>query len=414
MAIEIFSVKEQCRLMDQWLEQRLKTLLPRLMKRASIDMWVVLSQEYNEDPVFCTLMPALQKTASRLSGLVFYMDSESELECLSLGRKNIQVERIYKGCWESDKETQWECLKRIVDKRKPNRIGINISKAFALSDGLSKTLFDELTEALRDEYSDRLVSAERLSVGWLETRSEEELDIYPSIYSIACEIINEAFSKAVIVPGTTTTQDVEWWICDRINSLGLEAWFAPTIDLQRRGTLEKRISNTVIMPGDLLHCDVGIKYMGLCTDTQRVAYVFKAEEKEAPKGILEAMSVCNSFQDIVLDCFKEGLTGNEVLAAALLKAQTQGIKSMLYTHPIGSYGHGAGPIIGLWDNQAYVPLKGDCPLCYDTCYALELNTSSSVLEWDNQDIVIFLEETVAFTHEGIRYLGGRQTEPIII
>ncbi|WP_425448530.1 M24 family metallopeptidase [Dethiothermospora halolimnae] len=411
---KILSLKEQHEIMDIRLKYRLNHILSELMKREGMDMWVILAREYNEDPIFFTLIPSMIETASRLSCFIFYLGTDGQLETLSLCRANEHLTKFYKQVWDGKSETQWECIKRIVEERKPNRIGINISNKIALADGLTKGLHDNIINILGEEYSKGLVSAENLCVGWLERRSLLELDMYPHIYKVACDIIDEAFSNKVIKPGVTTTEDVKWWIMEKIKDLGLEFWFTPTIDLQREGVEDKRIINTVILQGDILHCDVGITYMGLCTDTQRIAYVLKPEETDVPIGLKAALKVCNQFQDIVTENFVSGCTGNEIIDVSLAEAKVQNIKAMLYTHPIGYHGHGAGPIIGLWDNQGRVPGRGDYPIYFDTCYALELNTTSSIPEWGNQEVCIFLEETVAFTKEGVNYMKGRQMEFITI
>jgi len=269
-------------------------------------------------------------------------------------------------------------------------------------------------EHLGEEYKDRLVSAEKLAIGWLETRTRAELDMYSHIYSVAIDVIQEAFSQKVIKVGETKTNEIEWWMMQKINDLGLEAWFTPAVSLQRQGVNDPRIFNTPITSGDLLHCDIGIKYMGLCTDTQRLAYILKPEEKDAPQGLKDALANCNQFQDIVAKYFKEGATGNQIMVDSLAEAREKGIKAMLYTHPIGYHGHGVGPTIGLWDRQDNVPVWGDYPLYLDTCYALELNTAVKVPEWDNQEIYVYLEETVSFTEEGLKYIDNQQKEFILI
>lgn len=411
--LKIMSIKEQFNKTDGWLKERLDTLLPQIMKRENIDMWIILAREYNEDPVFLTLIPALQRTASRLSCLVFWLGGEGDVECLNLGRPNPLLNTLYKQAWNPKHETQWQCIRRIADERRPKTIAINVSQTFALADGLTKSLHDELLYALGEEHKDALVNGENLCVGWLETRTQSELDAYPEIYDIAIEIIEEGFSKHVITPGKTTTTDVEWWMMDRINNLGLRPWFSPTVDLQRKGG-EGRITGDVILPGDMLHCDIGIEYLGLCTDTQRLAYVLRDGEKDEPQGIRDALSTCNQFQDIVAKNFLAGRSGNEILLKSLTEAKEKEIKAMLYTHPIGYHGHAAGPTIGMWDNQNPIPLRGDYPLYLNTCHALELNTASQVPEWDNQEIYIYLEETISFTQSGVEYLRPRQKEFIII
>ncbi|SCY85459.1 M24 family metallopeptidase [Alkaliphilus peptidifermentans] len=409
----IKSIKEQYKIIDDWLKHRLEHILPELMKREKIDMWIVIARENNEDPIFKTLIPALQRSASRLSCLVFSLDDEG-LDCISLSRPTPLLDKFYRQEWNVKEESQWDCLRRLVTEREPLKIGINISDTFAPADGLTKSLYEELANTLGEPYKNRIVSAEKLSIGWLETRSSLELKTYPEIYKIAIDIIEEAFSLKVIVANETTTDDVEWWIMEKINELGLTPWFTPTIDLQRKGNENNRITNTVINHGDLLHCDVGIHYLGLATDTQRLAYVLKPGEKSAPTGIKEALRVGNVFQDIVAENFIAGCTGNEIFNASLREAENREIKAMLYTHPIGYHGHGVGPTIGMWDQQGEVPIRGEYPLFFNTCYALELNTTSMVPEWDNKEVAIFLEETIAFTRKGVSYLPNRQTELYII
>lgn len=411
---QIIPLMEQYVKMDQWLQERLESILPELMMQHKIDMWVIVNREYNEDPIYLTLVPALEKTASRLSCLAFHIDAERKFHALSFSRPNPSIEKYYKRAWDGTIETQWEGLRRFIHTEKPEKIGVNTSDTFALADGLTETLYNQLVTTLGGDFEKHLVSAENLAIGWLEKRSEKELAAYKSIYEIAENIINEAFSKEVVNPGTTTTEDIEWWMMQKINDLGLVAWFTPTVDLQRIDESNKRISGAVILQGDMLHCDIGIKYMGLCTDTQRIAYVLKDGESTAPEGLCNALGTCNLFQDIVAENFLEGRTGNEILHASLEEAKRQKLTAMCYTHPIGVHGHGAGPTIGLWDNQIAVPIMGDYPLHEDTCYALELNATSIAAEWNDQEITIFLEETVSYSGGKLEYIGERQKKFILI
>lgn len=242
---------------------------------------------------------------------------------------------------------------------------------------------------LDDKYAKRIVSGERLAIGWLETRIPEELVVYPTICRIAHRIIAEGLSNKVIQPGVTTTADVEWWYRERIRQLRLVTWFHPSVTVQRAGepgrsgSFSSRPESTIIMPGDLIHVDFGITYLGLNTDTQEHAYVLKPGETEAPKGLQEALAAGNRLQDILNANFVEGRTGNEILSASLRQARDQGIMPSIYTHPIGYHGHGAGPTIGLWDQQGGVPGRGDYQLYYDTAHSNELNVTVAIPEWDN-------------------------------
>jgi len=404
----ILPEKKQEEIINDWLKIRLDTVLPEVMRREKIDMWIVICREYNEDPVFLTLMPARTYSARRTTILVFFDQGKNGVERLIVRPR--AWGKVYKAAWTPGQTDQWQCLADIVKNRNPKRIGINESDTFAFGDGLTASLKTKLVKSLGKKFAPRLCSAENAAVGWLEKRIPQELEVYPYIVSIAHAIIAEAFSNQVIIPGITTTQDVQWRMLKKIKQLGLKPWFHPWVDLQR---LEKGKPNEsrsgIIQPGDLLHCDLGITYLRLNTDTQEHAYVLKKSETDVPEGLKKALQQGNRLQDIFTAEFKEGITGNQLLRTALSKSQEQGIKGQIYTHPLGFHGHGAGPIVGLWDNQGSIPGRGDYLLYYDTCYAIELNARVPIPEWNSQIVRIALEQDAVFTSTGVHYLDGRQT-----
>jgi Xaa-Pro aminopeptidase len=404
----VLSLKEQASLYDGWLKERLNTLLPELMRREKIDLWLVICEEYNEDPVYLSLVPFASLSARRLTMLVFHdRGGDKGVERFAVSRYGIRD--LYPTVWKADEEDQWQALANAVRARDPKRIGINEAEVFAFGDGLSASKKRRLVQALGPEYSKRLVGAERLAVGWLERRLPAELEVYHHICAIAHAVIAEGFSNAVVTPGVTTTEDVEWWIWEKFRALGQTTWFHPSISIQRPAGSPYKDS-PVIHPGDLLHCDIGINYLRLNTDTQQHAYVLRPGETAAPPGLKAALAQGNRLQDILLGEMKEGLTGNQILAAALKRAKGEGLRPSIYTHPLGVHGHAAGPTIGLWDRQGGVPGAGDYPLYPDTVYAIELNVRAAVAEWNGQDVQIALEQDAAFTRSGAVFLDRRQTE----
>ncbi len=407
----LLPLKARAEVYDRWLRMRLDTVLPEIMRREKTDMWLVICAEYEEDPVYLSLVPASSLSARRTTILVFTDKGKDGVERLTVSRYGIGD--LYKAVWTPGKIGQFDRLAEIVRERNPRRIGINESETFAFGDGLSASHKARLAKALGPDLAARLVPAERLCVGWLERRTPAELEVYPQIVGIAHGIIAEAFSRRVITPGVTTAEDVEWWMRERISDLGLQPWFHPSISIQRPKA-GPPADGSVIHRGDLLHCDMGIVYLGLCTDTQEHAYVLREGESDAPRGLRNALAEGNRLQDILLAEFREGRTGNEILAAALQKAKAGGLRPSIYTHPLGFHGHAAGPTIGLWDMQGGVPGAGDYPLFFDTCHSIELNVRAAVPEWNGQDVVIALEEDAAFTRAGTAFLDGRQTGLILI
>ncbi len=411
-------LKEQDRasLKEELLEDRFTNLLPELMDKANIDMWLLISREYNEDPILKTMLPATWLNARRRTIIIFYRNKQKNtLERLAVARYDIG--KSIKSAWDKEKEpNQWKALAEIIKQRNPERIGINMSKHFALADGLVKTDYDELVENLPIELSDKLISAEKLGITWIETRTKKELILFRDLVKITHDIIDETFSEKTIIPGETTTEDLVWYLRQKVTDLGLETWFHPTIDVQRNNevlkshieSFSKGNDEKIIQKGDLLHCDFGITYIGLNTDCQQHAYILKDDETEVPQFLKDAFKKGNRVQDILTSTMKSGLTGNEILAQSLSQGKEEGLLPSIYTHPLGKYGHSAGTTIGMWDSQNGVPFNGDYPLQKNTAYAIELNTTVFIKEW-NKDIRIMLEEAGFFGDDTFEYVNERQT-----
>jgi hypothetical protein len=398
---------------NRMLEERLDALLPRLMNEAGLDMWLVINREYAEDPVYFTLVPQPSFAARRTTMLVFNLKHDGTLERLSVNRYPLRGP--YETGWEGGElDAQWAALGELIESRDPGRIGINVSREWAVADGLTEGLYRRLLEVLPEGYASRLEPAEELVVRWLETRSSSELAIYPHIVGLARGVIAEAFSSQVITPGVSTTDDVAWYIRHRFESLGLRPWFMPYVNRQAAGLECERDADYcgeagVIQPGDVLHTDVGICYLKLCTDTQEMGYVLRPGEDSAPAGLQDALRAGNRWQDLLTAEFRTERTGDEVLARTRAAAEAEGLVSRTYTHPIGFFGHAPGPTIGMWDNQDGTPGQGDWPLHPDTAYAIEGNVMRQVPEWDGHWVQIKLEQSAVFDGEAVTYLAGRQT-----
>lgn len=406
--------RERHAVVNEILVERLDELLPRLMREAGIDMWIVANREYAEDPVYLTLVPEPVFAARRTTLLVFHDRGEDAgVERLTVSRYGLGD--VYTSAWPeggSDDE-QWARLAELIAERDPERIGVNTSRHWAAADGLSHGLRQRLEESLTGELRSRIVPAERLCVRWIETRTRAELDLYPQLVGIARSVIAEAFSNRVITPGVTTTDDVAAYLRQRFEHLGLDIWFHPYCNVQRRGLDQEGpimgATGRVIRRGDLVHTDVGIHYLRLCTDTQEMAYVLREGEDEVPEGIRRALATGNRWQDLLTGSFETGLSGNEILRRTRSKARGEGIECSVYTHPLGFFGHAAGPTIGMWDNQGPTPVRGDWLLHGNTCYAIEGNVTVELPEWDGQRVQIKLEQDAVFDGKEVRYLGGRQT-----
>ena len=420
---QILPEQERARVIDEVLADRFNNLLPNLMDNTGIDMWLLISREYNEDPVLKTMLPATWLNARRRTMLLFYRDKNKDtIHKLAVARYNVGAN--IESAWDKEKEpNQWKRLVQLIEERNPNKIGLNFSKDHNIADGLVKTDYAGFLQNLPKKYHQRIVSAEQLAVRWIETRTEREMVLYNQLVDITHNIIAEAFSEKVITPGVTKTSEVVWWMRQKITDLGLDTWFHPTVDVQRTNAEQEshfysfsdKPDDMVILPGDLLHCDIGITYLRLNTDCQELAYVLRSNESTPPNYLKEALKDGNLVQDFLTENMIEGRTGNEILAKALADAKSAGLRPAIYTHPLGSYGHSAGTTIGMWDAQGGV-MKDDgenYPLNRNTVYAIELNTTVTIPEW-KRDIRIMLEEAGFFGESGFRYVNGRQTELLVI
>ena len=409
---------ERAELVNELLEERLDSLLPVLMDRSGIDMWILISREYNEDPVLKTFLPATWLSARRRTILLFYRDPKTKnTERLAVARYNIGKSIV--SAWDKEKQPdQWQRLIDLILERNPQKIGLNFSEDHNIADGLDKTDYDAFMRYLPKKYHNRVVSAENLAVSWIETRTPREMALYATLSRITHNIIAEAFSDAVIMPGKTTTTEVEWWFRQKVTEMGLNTWFHPSVDIQRSANALKghlysfsdRPEQQVIMPGDLLHCDFGITYLRMNTDCQQLAYVLRPGEREAPDYLVKALTDGNRVQDLLTENMVPGRTGNDILAQALQAGRAEGLKPAIYTHPLGTYGHSAGTTIGMWDAQQGV--SGADGTSYglnpSTLYAIELNTTVHIPEW-NTDIRVMLEEPGYLGPEGFYYPDPRQT-----
>ena len=409
----VLPLKERAKVMESIQEERFTTLLPQLMEAHQIDAWVLITREYNEDPVVKTMLPPTWLNARRRTILVFTRNPKTgEVKRAAITR--YPFGRLIPSAWK--KEEQPDQMKALADylrQNNPRSIGINTSAHYGIADGLAKTDYDLLMEALPKQLKSRVVSATPLAVSWIETRTPTEMTIYRQLVEITHSIIAEAFSTKVITPGVTTTDDVVWWMREKVNALGLKTWFHPTIDVQRNEesdlyAFDGKSKFDIIQPGDLVHCDFGITYLGLNTDCQELAYVLKTNETAAPDYLQAALLEGNRVQDLFTQAFKKGRTGNETLALALEAGKKAGYRPQIYTHPLGSYGHSAGTTFGMWDAQEGVPGSGDWPLHENTVYAIELNTKVYLEAW-KKDVRVMLEEAGYFGPEGFSYVNKRQT-----
>jgi hypothetical protein len=431
------TLREQAAMQQAWLKKRLDTFLPALMRAHGIDMWVVPMREYNEDPVFLAVTSPETFAARRRTIYVFFDTCAATgkapiaacVQRIALGgtsqggvfeaRRSVQAAAGDIGRGQQAElwgDEQWQALKSVIEERNPAVIGIDRSTVFAFSDGLSSGELQGMSTALGDKWTSRFRNAEALPLELIASRLPEEEDFFVRLQELVWSLSQQMFSSKVITPGTTRTSELVWWWRQRVNDLGLGTWFQPTVDVQRRGaTAEQLGDDPVIERGDVLHSDIGLTVARLNTDTQHLAYVLRSGETDAPPGLRQALAHANALQDIVMTELRPGRSGNEILAASLARMRASRIDGTVYAHPIGLNGHGAGPLIGLWDYQTGVPGRGDAKVIPSMWWSIELQATSPVAEWNGQPVRMAQEEDAIIGADGkVRWALHRQDKLFLV
>ena len=441
------TLREQAAMQQAWLKKRVDTFLPPLMRKHGIDLWVVPMREYNEDPVFSSITAPETFAARRRTIYVFVdtcLDSTPSGPPASPKPRSGEggcVKRIalggtsQGGVFEARRSTkaaaadvgrgqqaelwgdeQWQVLKAVIEEYKPRVIGINRSTTFAFSDGLSSGELQGMSAALGATWTSKFKDAEGLPLELIASRLPEEEAFFTKMQELVWSMTRTMFSEKVITPGTTRTSDLVWWWRQRVNDQGLGTWFQPSVEVQRKGVTGDALGDDpVIQRGDLLHCDVGITVARLNTDTQHDAYVLLPGETDAPAGLRRALANANALQDIVMAEIRPGRTGNDILTAARAQMTARGIDGTIYSHPIGLNGHGAGPLIGLWDYQDGVPGRGDAKVIPSMWFSIELQATTAVPEWGGQKVRMAQEEDAVVGADGkIRWALARQDKLFLV
>jgi hypothetical protein len=419
LADRILPLREQAVVTDNILRERLDLVVGQVMRRNDVDAWVLIAREYNEDPVVKTMLPATWLNARRRTVLMFIDHGEPRgIERMAVAR--YPVADMFPGVWNPEEQPdQWQRIAQILNEFDPEKIALNFSDTYALADGLTFSEQRDFSNALPERLRERIVSSEKVAVGWLETRTDSEIETYRDVMSIAHEIIREGFSSEVVTPGITTTEDLQWWFQQRVNDLGLSTWFHTDIETERSDNSvayirDNGLAENVLYKGDHIHIDFGISYLKLQTDTQQNAYILRDGETEAPESLRIALKAGNDLQDILTGNFRVGRSGNEILRMTREQSLERGIGPIIYTHPIGLHGHAAGTTIGMWDKQGGVPGTGDYPMQPNTAYSIELTAEVTVPEWSSEPMKMKLEEDGFFDGTKFEYIQPRQTEYHII
>ena len=406
---------EQLRVRETWLAARHDRLLP-MMRAHDVAMWIVVNEEFHDNPLVEQLAPPRPYTGNR--DLFVFVDAGA------LGLKKFAVT----GYTEENVARFFEApsaeplppaatLRRLWEQYQPRRIALGIGGGRGQTRALGFDAHRLIADAMGPEAVARFVSDAPLATEYLDTRLPAELEHYRTAVTVTEEIVRRALSSEVITPDRTTVGDVRRALYDMLWAEGVRTWFQPDLRVQRagganassRGFLAVAPESLVIRPGDLVHVDFGLTYMGFDTDWQKMAYVLKPGETDAPAGLKAALANTNTLQDaLMLRAARPGRTGGDVFTQTMAEMRTKGIEAMVYSHPLGNQGHGLGASIDFRAALRSDTLGLAQRLREGSYMSIELNTATPVPEWDGQKVFVMMEDCAYLTAEGYRFFRPRQ------
>jgi Xaa-Pro dipeptidase len=405
------SWSEQNEIRDRWLGVRRAGQL-EMMRKHGADWWIVVNEEFHDDPLTEYIAPARPYAGNR--DLFIFIDTGSRLRSVAVSG---YAEEVLARWFESPDEPKpaAEVLRALYAEHPPEKIAISSGGRRGVTRSLTHDAWEMLGETLGSEGAGKMVPAEPLIEEYLDTRIAEEKEIYTRLVSLTEAMVRRALSSETIEPGVTTAGDLRDFLYDQLWECRVGTWFQPDIRIQRAGS-ENRSSRgflavakeaDLILPGDLLHIDFGIRFMGLNTDWQKMAYVLREGEAEAPAGLRRALERTNVLQDVLVSAARPGKAAGEVYEETMAEMKRRGIDAQIYSHPLGAQGHGLGASIDFRSSQRDegAPRK---PLRAGSWMAIELNTASSVPEWDGKEVRIMQEDPAELTDTGYRFFVPRQ------
>ncbi len=414
-ARKLLTWSEQIAVRERWLAEKHAMLLP-MMRAHGIAMWIVVNEEFHDDPVVASIAPPRPYTGNR-DLFVFVDAGERGLRRFAVtGYTEENLARFFEAPF-TEPLPPAATLRRLWDEYQPRTIGLSIGGGRGQTRALGHDTYRFIAEAMGPEAESRFTSAARLTIDYLDTRLPDELEYYRTAVEVTEEIVRRALSSEFIKPGTTTVGDVRRALYDLLWAAGVRTWFQPDLRVQRaegdvatsRGFLAVAPEATVILPGDLVHIDFGITYMGFDTDWQKMAYVLKPGERDAPPGLKAALRNTNALQDaLMLRAARPGRTGGEVFNATMAEMRERGIEAMVYSHPLGNQGHGLGTSIDFRSALRTDTTAVNTRLKLGSYQSIELNTATLVPEWGGKKVFVMMEDCAHLTTDGYRFFRPRQ------
>jgi len=423
----LLSVREQFALRVQWLEQRHALLLP-MMRRHGIGMWIVVNEEFHDDPLTLHVAPPLVYVSRRDVHVFVDGGNEGLQRYSNYWRPTGTYARFFKPlpAPRSERGTSDLAvgLRELVTRARPRSIALAIDGTRGQDAGLSHDSHALIVSAIGPAFASRIVPAAPLIEEYLDTRLPDELEHYRTLVTATDLLTQRALSNEVITPGRTTAADVSWWFNDQVARLGVGAtpWFEIHTAVQRFDPDTRQVipyvhpapEDYVYRPGDVVHIDVGFNYLGLASDWQKVAYILHPGETTVPAGLELALRNATRTQDALRTAARPGMTGHEAAGATLAALTGVDFTPSIYSHPIGTHGHGVGPQVNARGAVLGPPPERDSHLRLGSYRSIELSATTRIPEWNNGALTIPFEDDAVLTPNGYEWFRPPQTSWYLI
>lgn len=304
-----------------------------------------------------------------------------------------------------------DLLRETITRLDPGQIAVNTSRNNVHADGLTHAMHGILLEYLAGTpYTDRLVSAEQLisalrgrKTPTEQARIRRAVEITDEIYQKTFDFIRVGMSEIEIGEYMHKLANeygvgLAWPAenCPAVNS-------GPNSPVGHNGPTDIKVER-----GHLLHFDFGVKYEEYCSDIQRVAYVLRQGETEAPLEVQRGFITIRTAIEKSREAMKPGVTGNSIDVISREIVTDSGYPEYPHAlgHQLGRVAHDGGALLGpLWEKY------GDSPnqkLEMGQIYTIE--PSLAVPGYG----MMGLEEDVVMTETGAEYFTKPQTEIVLI
>ena len=397
-------------------KERIDRYLMPAMRRANVDMWLVLTREGSMDPVAYDV--AAEHAVGRVACI--FVDRGETLERVAIvagfDKSAFEQSGLYNRVLTYGKDGLGPQLVEELGRYSPKAIAVDQSKDVPLADGLTAGNLQWLREAAPD-YAKRLVSAEALLVSFRSRKTPSEIAKMREAVAKTEKILAEALSPAVIKPGVTTEKDVADFIRKRRREMGLGASWGDEQDPNVTAGVARGHSastESIITPGAVIRIDAGVDDEGYKTDIQRLAYALKPGETEAPPEVQKAFDTVKAANRAASAVMKPGVKGIDVDRAGRKVITDAGYPDYVFAtgHPIGFYTHDLGPLLAPdWPDYGKT---GSYVLEADQTYAVEPGLRTELPWVFGGPVGMGLEEDYLVTATGNEPLGKPQDTLILI